>query len=144
MHTIPYGDAYLELGANWIHGGSEENELFEMAGRRSLLDVNSLQLEERAEGLFYTSHGESINNELGVMCYQMFFDAELEAGRLYRSDQRMKQRLASKSLLQFLEEEWKRLADAEFGTDGPDRPHADAIFHSMLLDFRKFQLISHN
>ena len=144
MHTIPYGDAYLELGANWIHGGSEENELFEMAGRRSLLDVNSLQLEERAEGLFYTSHGESINNELGVKCYQMFFDAELEAGRLYRSDQRMKQRLASKSLLQFLEEEWKRLADAEFGTDGPDRPHADAIFQSMLLYFRKFQLISHN
>lgn len=142
LYTLPYGDAYLEMGANWIHGGSEENDLFDVAARRSLLDVQSLLLEDRAEGLFYTSQGQSIDSQLGVKCYQMFFDAELEAGRLYRSDARMKQRLASKSLLQFLEDEWIRLADEAFGPDGPDRPNADAIFQSMLLYFRKYLIFN--
>lgn len=62
----------------------------------------------------------------------------MEAGRLYRVDSRMKQRLAKKSLLQYLEEVWQRLAEKEFGPDinDPVRHQAEAIFRSMILYFR--------
>ena len=137
LFTAPHGDAYLEYGANWIHGGSEENELFKLARQRSLLGDN-LNLENRTKGLFYTSAGQSIDGQLGEKCYKLFFDAEMEAGRLYRTDSRMKQRMASKSLLQYLEEIWQRLAEREFGADlnNPVRQQAEAIFNSMILYFR--------
>jgi monoamine oxidase len=137
LFTAPHGDAYLEYGANWIHGGSEENELFKLARQRSLLSDN-LNLENRTKGFFYTSTGQTIDGQLGEKCYQLFFDAETEAGRLYRSDSRMKQKLASKSLLQYLEEVWQRLAEKEFGADlnDPVRQQAESIFLSMILYFR--------
>ncbi|KAI9562668.1 hypothetical protein GHT06_010122 [Daphnia sinensis] len=137
LFTAPHGDAYLEYGANWIHGGSEENELFKLARQRSLLS-DTLNLENRTKGLFYTSAGQTIDGQLGEKCYQLFFDAEMEAGRLYRSDSRMKQRLANKSLLQYLEEVWQRLAEKEFGADlnDPVRQQAESIFRSMILYFR--------
>lgn len=102
LYTAPHGDAYLEHGANWIHGGSDENELFDMACRHSLLDGASPILENRTKGLFYTSAGQSIDAQLGEKCYKLFFDAEVGAERLFRADSRMKRRLANKSLLQFL------------------------------------------
>jgi hypothetical protein len=137
LFTAPHGDAYLEYGANWIHGGSEENELFKLARQRSLLSDN-LNFENRTKGLFYTSNGQTIDGQLGEKCYQLFFDAEMEAGRLYRSDSRMKERLASKTLLQYLEEIWQRLAEKEFGADlnDPVRQQAESIFLSMILYFR--------
>lgn len=137
LHTEPHGDAYLEYGANWIHGGSEENELFKMARQRSLLGDN-LNLENRTKGLFYTSNGTSIDSQLGEKCYQLFFNAEMEAGRLYRKDSRLKERLANKSLLQYLEEIWQRLAEKEFGADlnSPVRQQAESVFQSMVLYFR--------
>lgn len=92
----------MEYGANWIHGGSDENELFSLARRNALLDGKQLQLENRTKGLFYTSAGQSIDGQFGELCYRLFFDAELEAERLYRADSRAKQRLAKKSLLEFL------------------------------------------
>lgn len=138
--TVPYGDAYLEYGANWIHGGSEENQLFKLARQRRLIG-DTWDLENRTKGFFYTSAGQTIDAILGEKCYQLFFDAESEAGRLYRFDSRTKERLANKSLLQYLEDVWQRLADREFGPVGgsssnPIRHQADAIFRSMVLYFR--------
>ena len=126
----------MEYGANWIHGGSEENDLFKLA-RQSALVADEPELENRTHGLFYTSHGRPIDSELGRKCYEMFFEAEKEAGRLYRFDSRTKKLLADKSLLQFLEEEWQRLVQREFETAGQEeRDQADAIFRSMVLYFR--------
>ena len=94
----------MEHGANWIHGGSggDENELFDVAVSNSLLDGDRLELEDREGGLFYTSDGSSIDGQFGQKCYNLFFDAEVGAEKLFRADSRMKRRLANKSLLQFL------------------------------------------
>lgn len=136
LYTAPYGEAYLEYGANWIHGGSDENILFELAGQTALLG-NQPQLEDRTNGLFYTSLGQPIDSQLGQKCYQMFFEAEMNAGRLYRFDHLMKRQLAAKSLLVYLEEEWQRMAHDQFqDASAQVREHADAIFRSMLLYFR--------
>ena len=136
LYTAPYGEAYLEYGANWIHGGSDENVLFELAGQTALLG-NQPQLEDRTNGLFYTSLGQPIDSQLGQKCYQMFFEAEMNAGRLYRFDHLMKRQLATKSLLVYLEEEWQRMAHDQFqDASAQVREHADAIFRSMLLYFR--------
>ena len=47
----------------------------------------------------------------------------------------MKKRLENKSLLQFLEQEWERVASETF-QDGAEREQADACFRSMVLYFR--------
>jgi len=136
LYTAPHGEAYLEYGANWIHGGSDENVLFELASQKALLG-NEPQLEDRTHGLFYTSLGQPIDSQLGQKCYQMFFEAEMNAARLYRFDHLMKRQLANKSLLVFLEEEWERLAREQFRDASPQvRQQADAVFRSMLLYFR--------
>jgi len=143
LYTAPYGEAYLEHGANWIHGGSEENDLFKLARQNALLSNDESVvpqrplLEDRTHGLFYTSLGQAIDSQLGHKCYQLFFEAEMNATRHYRFDHRTKKRLATKSLLDFLEEEWLRLVLREFPDAGAqEREHADAIFRSMLLYFR--------
>lgn len=136
MFTAPYGDAYLEFGANWIHGGSDENELFRLARRNSLLSAEPAT-EDRVTGLFYTSQGDPIDAELGARCYELFFEAELNASLLYRDNHLLKNRLQHKSLQQFLEEEWNRVAGIEFGpAEDPRRRLADAVFRSMVLYFR--------
>ena len=136
LYTAPHGEAYLEYGANWIHGGSDENVLFELAGQKALIG-DQPQLEDRTHGLFYTSLGQPIDSQLGQKCYQMFFEAEMNAARLYRFDHLMKRQLATKSLLVFLEEEWERLAQQQFKDASVQvRQHADAVFRSMLLYFR--------
>ena len=116
LWTQPFGSAYIEYGANWIHGGSDQNELFRMAFQRDMLGER-LEVEDRLRGLFYTSQGQSLDAELSRKCYGMFFEAEAEAGRLYRSHNLNKKRLHNKTLLQFLEEEWERVAAGAFPDD---------------------------
>ncbi|CAG0914238.1 unnamed protein product [Notodromas monacha] len=59
--TVPDGDHVVELGAQWIHG-EVGNSLFDFSSARGLIDTESVSYE--AEGLFYTSSGEQLNNDI--------------------------------------------------------------------------------
>lgn len=72
LHTAPYGDAYIEFGANWVHGGSDQNELFQLARRRHLLQELHEE-EDRVCGLYYTSAGQTIDPEISRRCFDLFF-----------------------------------------------------------------------
>lgn len=44
----PAGDNIVEIGANWIHGPSEENPVFRLARKYRLLDPEALSPENQA------------------------------------------------------------------------------------------------
>ena len=60
VHTVQHNGGVLELGAQWLHGGSQSNTLFNFYLRQSLLGGEVRTLREKA-GYFYTSSGRVIN-----------------------------------------------------------------------------------
>jgi len=60
IHTQKYGDASIEMGAQWIHG-EDCNPVFELARKNDLVDLVALGEPEKKELVFYMSSGELIN-----------------------------------------------------------------------------------
>ncbi|KAK7930801.1 hypothetical protein WMY93_007196 [Mugilogobius chulae] len=75
IRTGALGDNIIEIGANWIHGPSEENPVFCLARQYGLLDPEALTPENQAMDvgghppwvpIFLTSSGRRLNAELVV------------------------------------------------------------------------------
>ena len=59
VKTIPFGKSLVELGANWIHGGSYSNPVFNLANQSpELLELDGIRVHRlsRRNGLFYSPH----------------------------------------------------------------------------------------
>lgn len=48
LYISRLGQNIVEIGANWIHGPSEQNPVFRMARQYGLLDPEALTLENQA------------------------------------------------------------------------------------------------
>lgn len=79
IKTGQLGNNILEIGANWIHGPSEENPVFRLARQYGLLEPEALTPENQAMDVaghppwvpnFFTSSGRKLNAEV-VLPFEM-------------------------------------------------------------------------
>jgi len=63
IYTKKYGDASIEMGAQWIHG-EDCNPVFELARKNDLVDLVALGEPDRKELTFYMSNGQLVNSSV--------------------------------------------------------------------------------
>lgn len=94
IKTGKLGNNIVEIGANWIHGPSEENPVFCLARQFGLLDPEALTPENQAMDVaghppwipnFFTSSGQKLNAEdalpFQMSCLEMFDEASDYQGK---------------------------------------------------------------
>ncbi|XP_011482802.1 peroxisomal N(1)-acetyl-spermine/spermidine oxidase isoform X1 [Oryzias latipes] len=83
IKTSRLGDKVVEIGANWIHGPSEENPVFCLARQYGLLDPEALTSENQAVDIgghplwipnFFSSSGRKLNPEDVSLALEIFAD----------------------------------------------------------------------
>ncbi|XP_058841066.1 peroxisomal N(1)-acetyl-spermine/spermidine oxidase-like [Acipenser ruthenus] len=80
IKTTTFGNVIVEIGANWIHGPSKANPVFQLACEHGLLDSQAMSEENQAldvEGhpsfqSFYSSSGNKLTPELTKSVSQLF------------------------------------------------------------------------
>lgn len=88
MHTVQFGlqnDHIVELGANWIHGGTIANPLFTLAMQYSFKEGSGkVPILDRYENCcFAKSDGKIIDKELGQKAVKIFFEVERSAYMMF-------------------------------------------------------------
>lgn len=78
IHTVPFGDGIVELGANWIHGIGEDNSMFTLAESKGLIQKPYVLL-DRIEGQWCTEDGQAINKDIVEKAWKIFCKMENEA-----------------------------------------------------------------
>ncbi|XP_076315742.1 spermine oxidase-like [Tachypleus tridentatus] len=83
IHTVYFGrqNSIVELGANWIHGGSPANPVFNLVVQNGLLPGN-INYYERDNCHFVTSSGSMVEREMSKTVYGLFQDLEKEMSHL--------------------------------------------------------------
>lgn len=87
IHTADFGHGYVELGANWCHGASQDNCLFNLVNTFRLLE-RPLQLFDRSLGAFLHSSGTALNQELAHQLYKELKKIEYSTVKLDPSERR--------------------------------------------------------
>ncbi|CAG2122572.1 unnamed protein product, partial [Medioppia subpectinata] len=62
IHTIPFGNGVLELGAQWLHG-QHGNPLYYMAKERDLISNPRVDYGMEGTGIFCTDLGQLLNTD---------------------------------------------------------------------------------
>ncbi len=82
VRTERFGSSVVEIGANWIHGGTYSNPVFNLANRRrrELLLLNGegkVHRMTRRYGHYYMPRdGHCVDKELGERAFEAFFEIE--------------------------------------------------------------------
>ncbi|MGH0141865.1 UNVERIFIED_CONTAM: hypothetical protein FKN15_075001 [Acipenser sinensis] len=80
IKTTTFGNVIVEIGANWIHGPSKANPVFQLACEHGLLDAQAMSEENQALDVgghpsfqsFYSSSGNKLTPELTESVSQLF------------------------------------------------------------------------
>ncbi|MBN3284881.1 PAOX oxidase, partial [Polyodon spathula] len=81
IKTTTFGNVIVEIGANWIHGPSKANPVFQLACEHGLLDAQAMSEENQAlhvgghpsfQSSFYSSSGKKLTPELTKPVSQLF------------------------------------------------------------------------
>ncbi|XP_030011399.1 peroxisomal N(1)-acetyl-spermine/spermidine oxidase [Sphaeramia orbicularis] len=92
IKTGSLGDKIIEIGANWIHGPSEENPVFCLARQYGLLEPEALTPENQAMDIeghppwvpnFFTSSGRKLNAEDMYPAQQIFMELLDESSEVH-------------------------------------------------------------
>ncbi|XP_013870195.1 peroxisomal N(1)-acetyl-spermine/spermidine oxidase isoform X1 [Austrofundulus limnaeus] len=87
IKTGKLGDIVIEIGANWIHGPSEENPVFCLARQYGLLDPKALTLENQSIDVgghpqgppnFFSSSGRKLSAEDVFSAQELFYELMTE------------------------------------------------------------------
>ncbi|XP_034041397.1 peroxisomal N(1)-acetyl-spermine/spermidine oxidase-like [Thalassophryne amazonica] len=92
IKTGKLGNNIIEIGANWIHGPSEENPVFCLARHYGLLDPEALTPENQAIdvkehppwiSIWFTSSGQKLNAEDCYLAQELFFELLQESSEFH-------------------------------------------------------------
>ncbi|XP_033883051.3 peroxisomal N(1)-acetyl-spermine/spermidine oxidase-like isoform X1 [Acipenser ruthenus] len=83
IKTTTFGNVIVEIGANWIHGPSKANPVFQLACEHGLLDAQAMSKENQAldvgghpsfQSSFYSSSGKKLTPDLTEPVSQLFLN----------------------------------------------------------------------
>ncbi|XP_072139018.1 peroxisomal N(1)-acetyl-spermine/spermidine oxidase [Mobula birostris] len=89
-----FAKGLVEIGAQWIHGPSKQNAVFQLAGQYGLLDETAMSEENQAVQLdahlpgvstFYTSSGKRIDPEIAASTEELFSTLFLKSREFFQS-----------------------------------------------------------
>lgn len=92
IRTGTFGDKVVEIGANWIHGPSEENPVFCLASMYGLLEPEALTPENQAMDIgghppwvpnVFSSSGRKLNAEDVFPAQEMFFEVLCQSSEFH-------------------------------------------------------------
>eukprot|EP00094_Tigriopus_californicus_P012667 TCALIF_12245-PA protein Name:"Similar to PAO Polyamine oxidase (Zea mays)" AED:0.06 eAED:0.06 QI:102/0.75/0.8/1/1/1/5/955/188 len=114
VRTETFGQSLIEVGANWIHGGSYANPIFNLANQSPdlLLHEGQIQRFSRKNGLFYRPGKKNVEKELGEIGFRLFFDIERQSAELYNQGKGKNETLAQWIENKF-NEELDKVSDSE-------------------------------
>lgn len=111
----------VEIGANWIHGPSQENPVFRLASQYQLLDEECLSEENQSveiDGIppllstWLSSSGKKLEMEVMAPAVEVFMDLLKKSQAFYS-----KSRAPVSSVGEFLKTEALRISNAEWKED---------------------------
>lgn len=119
LHTADFGVGHVELGANWVHGASPANCLFNLANTFGLIET-PLRLFDRSQGAFLHSSGVAIDQEVARELYDELKTLEYSTLELSPQSER-------RTLAQFIDDEVERVLKPVY----PPKEHSliDAAVH---------------
>lgn len=142
VHTIPFGpkpDDKIELGANWIHGGTIANPLFTLGMQHKFIEENNgeIPLLERfdSDSCFAKSNGRIVDLDCGQRAIKAFFEVERAAFMLFFQNTPSIGKTAN--LQKYINEELTRKLHQEFPLE--EQYDVKCVFNS-LQNYLRFHV----
>lgn len=143
VHTVPFGshaENIIELGANWIHGGTIANPMFTLGMQHGLIEKDGEipyleRFEEIDDCCFTKSNGKIVDLECSQRAIRAFFEVEKAAFMLFF--QNSPAIGTDANLGDYFKDELSRKVSEEFRLE--EQHDVKCVFNS-LINYLKFHV----